>query len=351
MRRRDCLMMMSGSVPALLAFRSGPETAALDALEAGLGPTFSGVVAHGVGDAPPIIRARGWSDAEAGIPAEADTAYALGSASKWFATVATLRAVDQERLELDAPISRYLPDFRRDVGDRTTVRLLLANRSGIADGISAAARETPALRRSDLTAAEAVTRYAQEEPAFPPDARFDYSLTNWVILRALLEARMGEDFVSLMRRLVFDPLRLRRTGVAERGFDHAPNVAAAYAADDPSHRKMEGVPAFAAASGVFYSSAPDLVRAARAVFGPSFLSESSRRALIEVRSPEEDYALGGRVRRIDGRAWAWETGRIAAYRCHLAHALDGPRRTLAVLNNTDLDQGAIERAVLAAIRT
>lgn len=51
-----------------------------------------------------------------------------------------------------------------------------------------------------------------------------------------------------------------------------------------------------------------------------------------------------------GPAWAWETGRIAGYCCHVAHALDGLPRTIVVLNNTDMDQALIEEAVIEAAK-
>jgi D-alanyl-D-alanine carboxypeptidase len=75
----------------------------------------------------------------------------------------------------------------------------------------------------------------------------------------------------------------------------------------------------------------------------------SRAALTTVRWPEQEYALGGRVHPIDGRSWAWETGKVEGYRTHIAHRLDRSE-TVVVFNTTDMDQGVIGGWVEAIVR-
>lgn len=90
-----------------------------------------------------------------GTPLRSDTPLALGSVSKPFAAVGVLQLVDRGLVELDAPISRYLPWLRfADPGaaDRITVRHLLTHTSGISTFVgnrtqSDASMEPGALRR------------------------------------------------------------------------------------------------------------------------------------------------------------------------------------------------------------
>lgn len=60
-----------------------------------------------------------------------------------------------------------------------------------------------------------------------------------------------------------------------------------------------------------------------------------------MRYPDEDYALGGRVRVGDSGPVAWETGSVGGYKALLAHRL-ADRRSVAVLNNTDMSQTTID---------
>lgn len=341
---------LSGGMTALMAPAVFAKTAAYDrsthsAIEALVrDQRFSGVIETGVGGKRQLSRAFGLADIEKAIPATPATRYALGSASKWLTTAGVLRLVDQGKLGLDQPITHYLPHYRKDTGEQVTLRRILSNTSGIPDLLTAAAKGDPGLRRSTASAEEIVSRYGQGDLAFAPGSRFDYSMMNWVILRALLEQQSGERFPALMERLVFKPLHLRKTGIAEHGFDVVPGLAKAYSNDLPPVRKIDPVPAFAAAAGTFYSDSGDMLRAVRMIFGPTFLSAHARAELIKVHVPEEEYALGGRVHIIDGQKWAWETGRIGGYRSHIAHGLDD-QRTIVILCNNDIAQRDIGAAV------
>lgn len=301
---------------------------------------FAGVIATARAGRLRSSRAFGLADVASHRAATVATPYALGSASNWLTTVGVLRLVDEGRLDLDAPITRYLTRYRADTGARVLVRHLLSNTSGIPDRLSPAAAADPALRTSTASAPAMIARFGEGDLAFAPGARFDYSLMNWVILRALLEERSGMDFVTLMGALVIGPLGLRRTGIAEHGFGAVPTLARAYTHDDPPARKSDTIPGFAAAAGSFYADAADCARAAHAIFRSSFLSARSRAALTTVQVPDEAYALGGRIKVIGGRRWGWEAGRTSGYRSLVAQDLATDDAIIMLCNN-DVDETAI----------
>ena len=72
----------------------------------------------------------GVADHESGRPLTEDTVFQSGSIDKFFASIAVFALAEEGRLDIDAPISTYLPDYRRDTGDRLTLKHLMANRSG-----------------------------------------------------------------------------------------------------------------------------------------------------------------------------------------------------------------------------
>lgn len=326
---------------AAASVRARPASAKRRAIDAIALPSFfNGTLAYGVGGRVDHIRCVGSADIEAGKPVTPATQFKWGSASKWLTSVAALRLVEQDRLSLDAPVTAYLSDFRRDTGDRVLVEHLLSNTSGIPDLLSRQLGTEPELRSSQATAAAMVARFGAGNLAFAPGKGWDYAALNWVIVKALLERTTGETLPALLARLVFRPLGMVGAGFAQSDQRAMTELAAAYSGALPAVRKMAAVPPFVAASGNIAGTVRDAMRAAHGVFHGSLLRPSSRRALTAVRWPAQDYALGGRVHVIDDELWAWETGKVEGYRAHIAHRLNRSE-TIVIFNNTDMAQSAI----------
>ncbi|SOB78955.1 D-alanyl-D-alanine carboxypeptidase [Sphingomonas guangdongensis] len=332
-----------GAGLALAATRAGaavPDSKprAIDALVLPAG--FGGVIGYGRGGRLVHLRCAGMADVEAGRPVTPATRFRWGSASKWLASAAVLRLVDMGRLALDAPVSRYLPDFRADTGAQVRLVHLLSNTSGIPDLLSREVASNPGLRSSNASAAAMVARFADGDLAFAPGSGWDYAALNWVIIAAMVERVTGQPFADALERLAIRPIGLPDTGFAQAGAPEMPALAAAYATTAPVARKMSPAPAFIAATGNVASTAADAVRAAHGIFNGRLLRPASRVALATVRWPAEAYALGGRVRDIAGARWAWEAGRVGGYRALIAHRL-GSDETVVAFNNTDVAQSTI----------
>ena len=137
------------------------------------------------------------------------TPFFIGSLTKSFTALAVMQLVEAGKVELDAPIQRYLPWFQvadRDASAQMTVRHLLHQTSSLPGllGMSnlgdmdshpdAAERQIRAL--SDLK----LTR--------PVGAKFEYSNTNYNILGLVIEAASGEPYEDYMRKHIFDPLNM-----------------------------------------------------------------------------------------------------------------------------------------------
>lgn len=311
---------------------------AIDAIQ--LPAAFNGALAYGAGGRVAYVRCAGRSDVEAGAPVTPATQFKWGSASKWVTTVAALRLAEQGRVSLDAPVTAYLPSFRRDTGGRVLLRHLLSNTSGLPDLMSRQLGSEPGLRTSAATSAAIVARFGGGDLAFDPGRGWDYAALNWAIVQATLEQITGEPLPRLVDRLVFRPLRMTGAGFAQAGQPPMPLLAAAYGDTLPPVRKMAPVPPFLAASGNVAGTVRDAVRAADGIFHGPLLRAQSRRELTTIRWPAQDYALGGRIHVIDGDPWAWETGKVGGYRTHIAHRL-GRSETVVIFNTTDMDQVVI----------
>jgi CubicO group peptidase (beta-lactamase class C family) len=325
----------------------GPRDAAIDAFVTS--QHFQGVILIATAGKPVFSRAIGLADIAAQRPATLDTPYAVASISKWLTSIAVLRLVDVGRLDLDAPITRYLPDYRADTGAKVTLRRLMSNTSGVPNGFTLAAKADPDLFKKTFSTAEAVKQWCSGDLAFEPGTKFDYALTNWVLIYAVVEAVTGKPFAEAMTDLVIGPLGLSRTTPVD-----SPGMAASYRTVEPLVPQSNIRFACMAAGGGYVSTAADLSKAAHKVFDGGFLPPARLRELMTVAWPDESYALGGRVKTlfVDGmpRVFAWETGRAAGYRSVLAHRFDD-QTTVVLLNNTSITQKAMDEFAYALLGT
>lgn len=303
---------------------------------------FQGVVLVGRAGKPIYSRAIGFADIEAKKPAKLDTPYIIASISKWLTSTALLKLAELGRVDLDAPILTYLPEYRADTGAKVKLRHLMTNISGVPNGFAAwtKANPDPDLFKKSFTTAEAVKLWCSGDLIFEPGTKFDYVMTNWILVTAIIEAVTRKTYAAAMSELVLAPLGLSRT----TPFD-PPDVAASYRTLEPLVRRPNDRFPFMAASGGFVSTAGDLLKAAHAVFDGGFLPPARKKELLTVGWPDQNYALGGRVRTLfaDGmpRVFAWETGNAAGYRSVLGHRFDD-QTTVVLLNNTSISQKAMD---------
>lgn len=341
MQRRTFLaagaVLLSGAGQALAA----PKAADNPIIDAWVKETgFNGVVLLGKGGKQTWSRAFGLADVEANKPLTVSSRFGIASISKWFTAVTVLRLVEQGLLELDDPIIKHLPRYRADTGAKVKLRNLLANNSGIPNGFGQALKADGTKVSMTASPAETVLKHGMGDPLFAPGADFDYSLTNWIIIQAIVEAVARRPFTEVVATNVLAPLELNNTGFDARG------AVPSYSTLSPPVRRTEPRTSLTAAAGGAYSNATDLLRAAHRIFDTPFLKPASRKALLTIEAPQSDYALGGRVNMVEiggeKRAVAWETGRTMGYRSHLAHRLD-TESTVVILNNNDLQQSALSK--------
>lgn len=129
------------------------------------------------------------------------TVYDVASLTKVVATTtAAMLLVEDGRLDLDAPVSHYLPEFSGGAKDRVLVRHLLTHTSGLPAGASAWG--APEEARARIIATPLRSR---------PGTRVVYSDVGFVVLYAAAERAAGEPLPELLRSRVFGPLGMTST--------------------------------------------------------------------------------------------------------------------------------------------
>ncbi|HEU4828544.1 MAG TPA: serine hydrolase domain-containing protein [Gemmatimonadales bacterium] len=151
-----------------------------------------------------LYHATGVLGAEMPARPDSSSVYDLASLTKVIGlTTAVMMAVDEGKLELDAPAVRYVPAFTGDGRDAVTIRHLLTHTSGL-PAFRLLYRET-----GDAAAALALTDTTRLDTL--PGASFVYSDLGAIVLTQAVEAALGERLDSILARRVFGPLGMTST--------------------------------------------------------------------------------------------------------------------------------------------
>ncbi len=158
-----------------------------------------------------IVWARGFgfADPKAKIPATAETIYRVGSVSKLFTDIAVMQLVERGVLDLDAPITTYLPDFKpgNPFAKPITLRQMMAHRSGLV-------REPPVGNYFDPTGpslAKMVESLNQTQLVYEPETKTKYSNAAIATVGFVLEKTQKQPFAHYLRRTLLDPLDMKHS--------------------------------------------------------------------------------------------------------------------------------------------
>jgi CubicO group peptidase (beta-lactamase class C family) len=308
---------------------------------------FNGIVLVGKGARVDYIEAFGLADTETLRPIKRNSRFFTGSIGKWLTSIIVLKLVDDGKLKLDEPILTYLPEYRADTGRQITLRHLISHGSGLPNGLMDARNADPSIKLETRPQAEAVTRYASGDLVFEPGTRFDYNITNWILVQAILERVSKDSFEELAQRLVFKPLRMADSGISAGEAKNIRELALGYDALKPEiARRVLTLPNYLVAAGGFYSTAEDMLRLTNGVLAGKLLSSDSRKALLTIERPESSYALGGRVKTFAAKrrpapyTVATNDGTGGAYRAIDWRVLEDGR-TVIILSNVRSDDAKL----------
>ena len=215
---------------AYLVTRPGSDTPAANG--AGAGPEFAAIerfvrkemaaqripgLALGIvkGDRIAYLRGFGKAD-ESGRAVTPQTPFILGSVSKSFTALAIMQLVEAGKIELDAPVQRYLPWFRvadEEASAQITVRHLLNQTSGLSTKTGRSFNGSG--DTSDAALETAVRKLRSAEPTAPVGEKHQYSTINYSVLGLIVQTVSGRSYESYVEAEIFDPLQMRDSFTSE----------------------------------------------------------------------------------------------------------------------------------------
>lgn len=221
-----------------------------------------------------VVRAEGYGMAnlEHRVPVKPETVFQSGSVGKQFTAMAVMMLVEQGKLSLDEPVSRYLDAPAEWKG--ITVRHLLTHTSGLGDY----PEDFP--MQKDSTEDDELKMAMAQKPEFVPGARWSYSNLGYLTLGALIHKVSGQFYGDLLAERVFRPLGMTRTRIISEA-DIIPDRAAGYQLVDGAIKNQEWVaPSLnTTADGSLYFTVLDLAKWDEALEQGKLISKAGYDAL------------------------------------------------------------------------
>jgi CubicO group peptidase (beta-lactamase class C family)/D-alanyl-D-alanine dipeptidase len=310
-------------------------------------------------DGPTIVWARGFGFANPrdSTPATARTVYRVGSVSKLFTDIGVMQQVERRTLDLDAPVSRYLPGFmpRGTGASSITLRELMSHRAGLV-------REPPVGHYFDQSSPNlqaTVNSLNDTRLTYPPKQKTKYSNAGVAVAGLVLQTIGHQPFATYLADSV-----LRRMGLDDSAFE--PNASLMPRMAQATMWTLDGrtfaAPTFQlgmAPAGSMYSTVVDLARFMSVLFDKG-RTQSGRvlaeRSLDEMWTPQfaprgakSGFGLGFDLSMLDGHRVVRHGGAIYGFATELA-ALPDQRLGVSVAITKDGANVVASRVATAALR-
>ena len=255
---------------------------------------FSGTVLVAKNDSIVYKGAFGYANRDFNILNTLQTKFNIGSVTKTFTALAIMQFVEQGKIDVDNPISKYLPDCPIPEKNKITIHQLLTHTSGLYDYANSEVIFDMLYKRSIN---EMIPYVYGSGLLFNPGDSVSYSSGGYILLGSVIEKVSGMTYKQYLNEKIFKPAGMKNSDLlfAE---DISPNKAEGYKQIDREkfiNRKLLDFPT-SSAGGIF-TTVNDLFLYKKALFGFELLSRDYLKILLSVKTIEIPGA--GRV------AYAW----------------------------------------------
>lgn len=239
----------------------------------------------------------GMADLENSSPATSSTLFRLGSVSKPISAAAVLHLWERGKLDLDAPVQKYCPDFPQKESPITT-RQLLGHLGGIRHYSPDGQGDVPEdSARHFSSMMESLSIFANDPLVAKPGTKFNYSTYGYTVIGCVLEGAASEKFTDYLRKNVFEPAGMDQTR-DDDFFAVIPHRTRWYHKDKSGIVRNAGVldSSYKIPGGGIISSADDMARFEAAILADKLLKRSTRdlmwTSLKTADGKETSYGLG-----------------------------------------------------------
>lgn len=269
----------------------------------------------------------GSADLEWNVPDSPATKFRLGSITKQFTAASILLLQERGKLNINDPVSKYMPDAP-EAWSKITIYNVLTHTSGIPSFTGFPDYRTTEWK--DTTPAELVARFRDKPLEFEPGTKFNYSNSGYVLLGYLIEKISGQTYADFLQQNILTPLGMKDTGIDS-------NAAILLQRAQGYRRSPRGIEhdgyismTIPFSAGALYSTTGDLLKWEQGLFGGKVLKPES---LAKMTTPFKDgYGCGLFIRTVDGHKLITHGGGIEGFNTSLNYYPDD-KLTVIVLGN------------------
>jgi len=250
----------------------------------------------------------------------------LASLSKQFTAMTVMMLKEEQKINYDDPVSKYIPELS-SYAYGITIRHLLTHTSGIPD-VGDLGIDNPALTNTDVLKA----LMKKDAPTlFRPGTKYQYSNTGYMLLATIVERITNGPFKYFLTEKIIVPLQMQNTFVYDGSQKKPPNTAVGYSQFgqlDDYNGKSEG------ASGM-YSCVDDLLKWDQALYSEKLVKQSTLDTAFtpaHVAEGKTTYGFGWNITGTGGDKVVWHTGSTAGLRAFIERRLKD-RVTIIMLTN------------------
>lgn len=266
------------------------------------------------------------------------TEFRAASLTKMFTAVLIMQLVEQKKLQLSEPLSKYFS--KADPSGKVTLKHLLSHTSGLKGHTSPGAS----------TLGEMISGYQPEEASFAPGERFEYNNFNFILLAYIAQKKTGIAYPDLLKRNV-----LLKAGMTHSGIDAAGRrssfQATGYVTDPATSQWVvtgnDKTIGAASGAGALYTTTVDLFNWSLHIGSPKLLSKKSWELLLTPVQP--GYGLGWMIRNQDERTKWGHTGSIPGFIADFAWFPQDSLLITFLSNYQDLDGRKLEENLTAIV--
>jgi len=274
-----------------------------------------------------------------------DSLWRIGSVTKTFVSAVILSLLDEQKLTLDDPISKYVTGIPS--GDSITLTMLLAHTSGLYNYTEAFGFD----ETKTYTPADLVALATGAQPYFAPGQGFHYSNTNYVLLGMVAAQVGGAKISALVRTRALEKAKLAHTffdgeetpiGTIGKGFGVS-------GADETNQVNMTGP----WAAGAMVATASDLVEWATTLYATDAILSAPTRALMTANAGANQYGLGVIVLpasvTLGGGVGLGHDGQIDGYNTQMFYFAAKETAIAAIVDQDGTDANDISLAALKVL--
>jgi len=300
---------------------------------------FSGSILVARKDTVILAKGYGLANREWNIPAQSGTRFRIASLTKQFTGMLIMQLKQAGKIDLHAPVSKYLPWYPRHIGTRVTIHQLLTHTAGIPN-FTNRPDFFSSVGRQEFSTRDFVLRYCTDSLESKPGTRFNYSNTGYYILGAVIEEITHKSFAAVLKEQILDV-----AGMTDSGVDVPDNIITdrANGYEQPygvwQNARFINTASTIGAAGNMYSTVQDLYRWNRALYGDKLLNEANKKIMFTPALNDYAYGVGVVKIRIGGEkdsvVLMAHTGGINGFRAKILRIPDTEEVIIALSNTSD----------------